>query len=53
MKKKDIYRLRAIIQELKNLGDNDRDPMQKDKQRPLFNEAVAICNEYIDKMNPL
>lgn len=53
MKKRDIYRLRAIIQELKNIDDNDRDPMQKDKKRPLFIEAIALCNDSIDSMKPM
>lgn len=53
MKKKDIYRLRAIIQELKNLDDDDRDRMAKDKMRPLFKEGVDLCNEYLFKMKPL
>lgn len=53
MKKKHIYRLRAIIQELKNLDDNDRDMMAKDKMRSLFEEGVVICNYYIERMKPL
>ena len=53
MKKKELYRLRAVIQELKNLDDNDRDQMQKDKKRPLFIEAIALCNESIDRMKPM
>ena len=53
MKKEHIYRLRAIIQELKNLDDNDRDMMAKDKMRILFDEGVALCNDYIDRMKPL
>ncbi len=53
MKKINIYRLRAIIQELKNLDDNDRDPMQKDKKRHLFIEAIALCNVSIDSMKPM
>lgn len=53
MTKKDIYRLRAIFQELKNIDDNDRDPMQKDKKAPLFKEGVEICNRDIDKKKPI
>lgn len=53
MKKKDVYKLREIIQALQNLDDNDRDPMQKDKKVELFKKAVALCNDYIDKMRPL
>lgn len=53
MKKKDIYRIWAIIQELKNLDDNDRDIMAKDKMRPLFKEVVDLCNQYLFKMKPL
>jgi hypothetical protein len=53
MKKKDIYRLRAIIQEIRAIDNNDRDPMQKDKKVPLFIEAIALCNESIDRMKPL
>lgn len=53
MKKKDVYKIRRIVQEIKSLDDNDRDPMQKDKKRNLFIEVLAILNEEIDKKKPL
>lgn len=53
MKKKDVYKIREIIQEIKNLDDNDRDMMSKDKRSLLYKEAVALLNEYINKMKPL
>jgi len=53
MKKKDLYRLREIIQDIKNLDLNDRDQMQKDKKKPLFEEAIELCNDYIDRMKPM
>ena len=53
MTKKEIYRLRSIIQELRNLDNNDRDPMQKDKKVPLYIEGIEICNRDIDKKKPL
>jgi len=53
MTKKDIYRVRAIIQEIKTLDDNDRDGMAKDKKKPLFKEAIKLCNDCIDKMAPI
>lgn len=53
MKKKDIYKIREIIQEIKNLDDNDRDMMSKDKRKVLYKEAVSLLNEYINKMKPL
>jgi len=53
MKKKDVYRLRSIIQQIRTIDQNDRDPMQKDKKTPLYEEGIRICNEDIDKKNPL
>ena len=53
MNKIDIYILRAIIQEIKNVDLNDRDPMQKDKKRELLETAISICNDYIDNMQPI
>lgn len=50
MKKKDVYKLRSIIEQLRHLDADDRNSMQKDQMRPLWDEAIKICNDCINKM---
>jgi len=53
MTKKEIYRLRDIIQELKYIKEADTDKTAThDRFITLHSEGIAICNKSINKMKP-
>jgi len=54
MTKKEIYRLRRILDEMEYIKQADTDPtVTQDRFRRVYEEGVNICNRSINKMKPL
>lgn len=52
MKKTDIYKIRTLVEDIKNLYRDDRDMFTADKLLPKIEEAIELCNKYLYKMKP-
>ena len=54
MTKRDIYRLREIIEEMRHIKEADTDKTAThDRFIRLFEEGIKICNKNINRMRPL
>lgn len=54
MNKKEIYRLRNILDGMKHIKQADTDPTAThDRFINLYKEGIDICNKSINKMKPL
>jgi|GEM_PF-2464424 len=54
MTKKEIYRLRKILDEMKYIKQADTDSTAThDRFKRAYEEGVNICNRSINKMKPL
>lgn len=54
MKKRDIYALRAILEDIEiNVHQDRNNDNQKSKTLELVKRGVGICNSYTEKMRPL